>query len=78
MTTAKIFWSGNSQAIRLPSKLRFPKSVEEVEMSREGDRLIISPVRHRDFGKDFFSILGSMPDFKRPPQTRTRRPAIFP
>lgn len=78
MTTAKIFWSGNSQAIRLPGKFRFPKSVEEVELSLEGDRLIISPVRRREFGKDFYYVLGSMPDFERPPQTRTRRPPIFP
>lgn len=78
MTTAKVFWSGNSQAIRLPGKFRFPETVEEVEIDREGDRLVISLVRRREFGKDFYAILGSAPDFKRPPQTKTRRPAIFP
>lgn len=78
MTTAKVFWSGNSQAIRLPGKFRFPEAVEEVEISREGTKLIISLVRHREFGKDFYEALGGMPDFKRPPQTKTRRPPIFP
>jgi antitoxin VapB len=78
MTTAKVFWSGNSQAIRLPREMRFPDGVEEVEMEQEGERLIIIPARKREFGKDFYYVLGSMPDFKRPPQTKTRRPAIFP
>ncbi len=32
---AKVFQSGNSQAVRLPKEFRF--DVEEVEVSREGD-----------------------------------------
>ena len=38
---AKIFKSGNSQAVRLPKEFRF--SVEEVEVSREGDAIILRP-----------------------------------
>jgi virulence-associated protein VagC len=78
MKTAKVFWSGNSQAIRLPGEFRFPETVDEVEISREGSRIIISLVRRREFGKDFYAILGNMPDFKRPPQTKTHRAPIFP
>ena len=78
MTTAKVFWSGNSQAIRLPRTVRFPKGVDEVEVVAEGDGLHLRPVRAREFGKEFFAVLGSMPDFKRPPQTKTRRPPVFP
>ncbi len=38
---AKVFRSGNSQAVRLPKEFRF--SVEEVEVSREGDAIILRP-----------------------------------
>jgi len=38
---AKVFQSGNSQAIRLPKELRF--DVERVEITREGDALIVRP-----------------------------------
>ena len=78
MTTAKVFWSGNSQAIRLPREMRFAENVGEVELIQEGDRLILSPIRNREFGEDFFAVLGSMPDFKRPPSKRTKRRPIFP
>ena len=39
---AKIFWSGRSQAVRLPKEFRFEGS--EVKISREGDRVILEPV----------------------------------
>jgi antitoxin VapB len=38
---AKVFKSGNSQAVRLPREFRF--NVEEVEISREGDAIILRP-----------------------------------
>ncbi len=38
---AKVFRSGNSQAIRLPKEFRL--DVEEVEISREGDAVILRP-----------------------------------
>lgn len=38
---AKVFQSGNSQAIRLPKELRF--DVERVEITQEGDALIVRP-----------------------------------
>lgn len=38
---AKVFRSGNSQAVRLPKEFRF--DVEEVEVMREGDALILRP-----------------------------------
>lgn len=36
---AKVFRSGDSQAVRLPKDFRF--DVEEVEVSREGDAMIL-------------------------------------
>ncbi len=38
---AKVFRSGNSQAVRLPREFRF--DVDEVEISREGDAVILRP-----------------------------------
>jgi len=38
---AKVFRSGNSQAVRLPKEFRF--TVDEVEVSREGDAVILRP-----------------------------------
>ncbi len=38
---AKVFQSGNSQAVRLPKQFRL--DVEHVEISREGDALILRP-----------------------------------
>mgnify|MGYP005845249299 CR=1 FL=1 len=39
MTTARIFQSGNSQAIRLPKEFRF--HCDEVEIFRRGDEIIL-------------------------------------
>jgi antitoxin VapB len=42
---AKVFWTGRSQAVRLPKEFRFED--EEVAIHREGDRVILEPVRRR-------------------------------
>lgn len=39
MTTAKIFQSGNSQAVRLPKAFRF--SANEVDIFRRGDEVVL-------------------------------------
>ena len=41
-STAKVFWSGRSQAVRLPKAFRFDGS--EVRIRREGDRVILEPI----------------------------------
>lgn len=38
---AKVFQSGNSQAVRLPKDFRF--DVDQVEVTREGDAVILRP-----------------------------------
>ena len=43
MPTAKIFQNGRSQAIRLPKAFRL--SGTEVRISREGDRIILEPLK---------------------------------
>lgn len=42
MTVAKVFWSGRSQAVRLPKEFRF--ETDEVSIKRRGNALIIEPI----------------------------------
>jgi antitoxin VapB len=42
MDTAKIFWSGRSQAVRLPKDYRFEGA--EVRIRRHGNAVILEPV----------------------------------
>jgi antitoxin VapB len=58
MSKAKIFKSGNSQAVRLPKEFRF--RVKEVEISRRGDEIILrEPKRNL---AEAFEALASMPE----------------
>lgn len=41
MDKAKVFWSGRSQAVRLPKKYRF--DTEEVTIRREGNTVVLEP-----------------------------------
>ena len=70
---AKIFQSGNSQAVRLPKDFRFEGT--EVEIYREGDKVILMPIAKSL--KSAFDCLSQLPDdFMRegreqePPQER--------
>jgi len=73
MTTAKVFMTGRSQAVRLPKEFRFEGT--EVEIFRRGDEVIL---REKPVTVDrLFKVLAQMPnDFyaeKRvdePPQER--------
>ena len=49
---AKVFWSGRSQAVRLPAACRFNTS--EVEVIKQGDQLTLRP-RGKDWGAYFAS-----------------------
>lgn len=40
---AKIFWSGRSQAVRLPKEYRFEGN--QVRIHREGDKVILEPAQ---------------------------------
>jgi antitoxin VapB len=42
MDTAKVFWSGRSQAIRLPKAFRF--DTREVRIRRHGAAVILEPI----------------------------------
>ena len=58
MSTARIFKSGNSQAVRLPKQFRF--HVSEVEIFRRGDEVVLREPR-RNLGRAF-DILATMPE----------------
>ncbi|PIU38200.1 MAG: AbrB/MazE/SpoVT family DNA-binding domain-containing protein [Piscirickettsiaceae bacterium CG07_land_8_20_14_0_80_44_28] len=55
---AKIFQSGNSQAVRIPKEFRF--DVTEVEIFKRGDELVLKP-RPKNLGVAF-KLLGQMPN----------------
>ena len=58
--TAKVFWSGRSQAIRLPRDFRLAES--EVTIRKDGNRLVLEPHRVDANGwpADFFQIFGAL------------------
>lgn len=77
MATAKVFRSGNSQAVRLPRDFRFPPGTDEVAIRRQGERLILEPLGHEDWPEDFWKAFeGVSSDFERPMQVRQRRESL--
>ena len=44
MEIAKVFWSGRSQAVRLPKEYRFQE--DEVRIRRHGQAVILEPIAH--------------------------------
>jgi antitoxin VapB len=60
MALARIFKSGNSQAVRLPKEFRFDDGVDEVEVFRRGDELVL---RQKCKGLErAFWLLASLPE----------------
>jgi antitoxin VapB len=75
MPYARVFQSGNSQAVRLPKEFRF--QTDRVEIFRRGDELVLREVPAN--ATEIFEVLASLPsDFMRdgredtPPQERDR------
>ncbi|MGA9963765.1 MAG: type II toxin-antitoxin system VapB family antitoxin [Terriglobales bacterium] len=75
MSTARVFRSGNSQAVRLPKQFRLKSN--EVEIFRRGDEIVL---REKDGTMvRAFDLLANLPDDldlagrkKDPPQKRKR------
>ena len=42
MDKAKVFWSGRSQAVRLPKEFRF--DVDEVRITKRGNTVVLEPI----------------------------------
>ncbi|ATB80887.1 TPA: AbrB/MazE/SpoVT family DNA-binding domain-containing protein [Escherichia coli] len=60
MRTVSIFRNGNNRAIRLPRDLDF-EGVSELEIIREGDSIILRPVRPT--WSSFLELEKADPDF---------------
>jgi virulence-associated protein VagC len=56
MATAKLFRNGRSQAVRLPKEFRFEG--EEVSIRREGDSVILEPVKPRSWPRGYWKRWG--------------------
>lgn len=64
MTTARVFQSGNSQAVRLPKEFRL--DVDEVEIFRQGADIILRPAKPSV--SDWLSVLSEFSeDFMESP-----------
>ena len=76
MATARVFKSGNSQAVRLPKAFRLKGP--EVEISRRGDEIVLREKLPKKRGlAEAFDILAAMPadafegiKDERPPEER--------
>jgi antitoxin VapB len=67
MTTARLFTTGGSQAVRLPRAFRFEGT--EVFIRKEGDCVVLEPKRKRTWPRGFLrSIRITDPGFARPEQ----------
>lgn len=58
MNTAKLFQSGNSQAVRLPKEFRLPG--EKVKIFRQGNQIILEPLE--ETWDDFIASLADFPE----------------
>jgi len=67
MHTAKLFFNGRSQAVRLPKAFRF-EGVSEVFIERDGDRVILSPGRRPSIERLISALdeFESFPDREQP------------
>ena len=58
MMKARVFMSGNSQAVRIPREFQF--DVAEVEIFRRGEELVLRKLNRKL--TDAFHLLATMPD----------------
>jgi antitoxin VapB len=62
---ASVFWTGRSQAIRLPKEFRFDR--DTVLVRREGNAVILEPAH--DWPEGYVDSFSGVPeDFERPAQ----------
>lgn len=62
--TARLFWNGRSQAVRLPKAFRFDG--DAVRIRRDGDRVILEPLKPSTWPAGFFErIAGADESFER-------------
>jgi len=59
-TTAKVFLSGHSQAVRIPKEFRFKS--KEVEISRRGNEIVLTE-KPESLARAFDLLAGMSPDY---------------
>ena len=57
--TAKLFWNGRSQAVRLPKAFRFEG--DEVRIRRSGDSVILEPLHRHGWPAGFWEWIDESP-----------------
>lgn len=60
--TARVGWNNRAQTVTIPMDFRFPESVREVFIRREGESVVLTP-RPSDWSDFFASDLKASPDF---------------
>ena len=70
MATARVFRSGNSQAVRLPKQFRLKS--KEVEIFRRGNEIVLRE-REDDMARAF-ELLADLPDDTEIPDREKDRP----
>jgi antitoxin VapB len=70
--SARVFWTGRSQAVRLPKEFRFDS--DTVSVRREGKAIILEPTDAWPEGY-VASFTGVPDDFARPPQRKVDKRA---
>ena len=73
MSQSTVFKTNKTQAVRLPKAVAFPDHVKKVEITKQGDALLITPIKSS--WDEFFSTPGIGDDFmlvrdQPPPQKR--------
>ena len=75
MNRAKLFWTGRSQAVRLPKEFRFEG--DEVRIRRQGNAVVLEPVGDDwawldaiagTFGEDFMAEGREQPEMQERPE----------
>ncbi|MGA6924509.1 MAG: type II toxin-antitoxin system VapB family antitoxin [Desulfosarcina sp.] len=61
---AKIFKNGRSQAVRLPKAFRFEGT--EVRIRKQGQKVILEPVKRSRWPAGFWDVFTSDPQFDTP------------
>ena len=59
---AKLFKNGRSQAVRLPKEFRFKGT--EVRISKQGEKVILEPVKKSKWPDEFWDIFTPDPQFE--------------
>lgn len=75
-STAKVFWSGGSQAVRLPKAMRL--ATREVRVTRRGVTLVLEPLPEPDDWEGFWERLVPLkkPVRRWPTRAAERRKAL--